>query len=203
MIIECPHCESKVDGIVKGEHESHSEHDPFPFKVLLLECPVCKDSLLAGQELAQIGPEQWEWPSAATRLWPRPDDYVDLRIPHIVRNSLEEAHGCYKAGAYSACAVMCGRALEGICNKYGTQSKILAGGLKELLDKKIIDGRLHQWGEELRKHRNIAAHATGEKISKQDARDLLDFVNAICEYVFVLSDKFEKFMQRQGKDPAV
>ena len=198
MIIECSYCESKVDGKVIGEHVSYSYEDPFPFKTVLLECPVCKNSLLGCQELIQTGPKREEWISG-NRLWPQPIVNYSWTIPNIVRDSLEEAHKCYDAKAYSACAVMCGRSLEGICKKYGTKSKILSGGLKELLDKKIIDDRLFQWGEALRQHRNLGAHATEEKISREDARDLLDFVNAICDYVFVLSDKFEKFMERKAK----
>jgi hypothetical protein len=201
MIIECPYCESKVNGKVIGEHESFREDDPWPFKAILLECPVCKNSLLGCQELMQTARDREEWISG-NRLWPQPTNSLSWIIPSIVRDSLEEAQKCYNAKAYSACAVMCGRALEGICKEYGTKGKILSSGLKELLDKKIIDERLFQWGEALREHRNLGAHATEEKISKEDAHDLLDFVNAICDYVFVLTDKFEKFMNRKAKKQA-
>jgi sarcosine oxidase delta subunit len=55
MIIECPYCESKVDGVVKGEHESYDPHeDPFPFKAVLIQCPVCNNALLGGTELIQV-----------------------------------------------------------------------------------------------------------------------------------------------------
>ena len=200
MIIECPYCESKVNGKVIGTHESFAEEAPFPFRALLLECPACLEPLLGGQEQFQTGVDRYEW-SEITRLWPKPRKRVDWNIPDVVRDSLEEARLCYKVGAYRACAVMCGCALEGICAEYGTKAETLANGLKELRDKKIIEGRLFEWGEELRKRRNIGSHATGEKITKEDARDLLDFVSAICDYVFVLSAKFENFMQRKAPKP--
>ena len=196
MIIECPYCESKVDGKVIGEHVSFSDEDPFPFKAVLLECPACKESLLGCQELIQVGPEQEEW-ITGNRLWPKPANSNRWLLPSIVGDSLEEAEKCYNARAYSACAVMCGRSLEGLCKNYQTKSKTIVGGLKELLERKIIDERLFQWGEALRQQRNLGAHATGEKITKEDARDVLDFANAICEYVFVLSEKFDKFIKRQ------
>jgi len=132
-------------------------------------------------------------------VWAQPDYHPDWEIPEIVRNSLEEAHKCLKAKAYSACAVMCGRSLEGICKKFGTKNKMLAGGLKELRQMKVIDDRLFQWGEALREHRNIGAHASETDISKDDASDLVDFVDAICEYVFVLTDKYNQFMKRKKK----
>ena len=91
---------------------------------------------------------------------------------------------------------MCGRTIEGVCSHHKTKSKTLAGGLKELRKNGIIDERLFEWGDELRNHRNIGAHATVKKISKEDAQDLLDFSSTICEYVFVLNEKFNRFKER-------
>ncbi len=202
MIIECPYCESKVDGEVEGEHESyHPEHDPFPFKAVLLKCPVCNNALLGGSDLEQTGPDTSKW-SNLNRLWPQQETYINWEIPNIARNSLVEARTCYKAKAYSACAVMSGRTLEGVCQHHSTKDKNLVNGLKELKDKGIIDDRLYQWGEELRKHRNIGAHATEDNISKEDAKDLLDFAQAICDYVFVLNAKFNRFMERKDNAKA-
>jgi len=45
----------------------------------------------------------------------------------------------------------------------------------------------------------LGAHASDHKVAKEDARDLLDFSSAICEYVFVLNEKFERFKKRQAR----
>ena len=63
----------------------------------------------------------------------------------------------------------------------------------------VLDARLGTWAEELQKARNLSAHASGEKVTKEDAQDLLDFVEAICEYVFVLTAKFESYIARRKK----
>ncbi len=63
----------------------------------------------------------------------------------------------------------------------------------------MIDGRLFEWASELQKSRNLSAHPSGEKVAKRDAEDLLDFTNAICEYVFVLTAKFDSFQKRRAK----
>ena len=196
MIIECPYCESKVDGELIGKHIFYDPQEGPPFKAVLVKCPVCDNPLLGGSDHYQTGPDTSEW-SALKRLWPQQETYIDWEIPLIARNSLLEAQICHKAKAYSACAVMSGRILEGVCKHHATKSKNLASGLKELKDKGIIDDRLYQWSEELRKHRNIGAHATEDKISKEDAKDLLDFAQAICDYIFVLNAKFNRFMERK------
>ncbi len=199
MIIECPYCESRVDGQHKGEHESYDPHeDPYAFKAVLVQCPVCNSALLGGTELIQTGVDDYEW-SQLTRLWPKQESHVDWNIPDIARNSIVETRICYKAKAYSASVVMSGRTLEGVCKHHSVKSKTLAKGLAELKDNGVIDDRLFSWSEALRKHRNIGAHATDEKISKEDAKDLLDFASAICEYVFVLNEKFNRFMDRQNR----
>jgi HEPN domain-containing protein len=117
----------------------------------------------------------------------------------IIRSSLEEARLCFKAGAYSASAVMAGRALEGVCRHFGTKSSYLGSGIKELRENGIIDARLAAWARELQRARNLSAHASCERVSKRDAEDLLQFVEAIGEYVFVLTAKFESYMARRAK----
>jgi len=151
---------------------------------------------LVYQEYVQIGMNTYEW-NSAIRLWPEPKKYISWDLPNLVRVSLEEAYKCFKAKAYIACAVMCGRVLESICAEYKTRNKALAGGLKELLDKEIIDKKIFEWGEELRKFRNIGAHAKKEKITKEDAKDLFDFSYAICDYIFILSKRFKDFITRR------
>lgn len=193
LVVDCPYCESKVDCEVVGENESFDpREDPAPFRASLVKCPGCSNSLVAGQERYQ---DEW---TKSWRLWPTPRRVLSWDIPSIVKVSLEEADRCYNASAYTACAVMCGRSLEGVCVDHRTKSKTLANGLKELREKHVIDERLYTWGDELRKVRNLGAHASEERVSKQDASDVLDFLHAICEYVYVLNKKFDNFMARRN-----
>ena len=94
---------------------------------------------------------------------------------------------------------MCGRAIEAVCIQH-TKEKTLYKGLKALKEKGIIDGRLLEWGNSLRYERNLGAHATGVKITRDDASDVLDFATAICEYVFVLSEKYNNYQERKKKE---
>jgi len=89
------------------------------------------------------------------------------------------------------------KVLEGICSEHGVKTKSLKEGLKKLLDQEIIDKKIYEWGDELRKSGNLAAHTTDKDISKEDAEDLLTFANAICDYVFILSNRFHNFMRRR------
>jgi len=49
---------------------------------------------------------------------------------------------------------------------------------------------------------DLGAQATTEKVTKDDAKDLLDFSTAICEYVFVLNEKWDASRtERKGSLP--
>jgi hypothetical protein len=198
MIIECSYCESKVDATVLASNSEYDEEIGEPFKVSLFKCPVCQRTLLGCQEYIPIAPNK-EVLGYPKRLWPEPEKYFDLRIPHLVREVLGEANACHKSKAYNACAVMCGRVLEEISAEHNIKEEKLEDKLKGLLEKGIIDKNLYAWSEALRLHRNFGAHASNEKVSKEDARDLLEFANAICDYVFVLTKKFEEFKKRKKK----
>jgi hypothetical protein len=98
---------------------------------------------------------------------------------------------------------MTGRALEAVARHFHACSDadrlMLGRGLDELHKSGVIDNRLYEWGKELQKNRNLAAHATSMMFDRDDAQDLIDFAIAICEYVFVLTERFRQFKKRQAK----
>jgi transposase len=76
---------------------------------------------------------------------------------------------------------------------------MLGKGIAELKSKNIIDQRLFDWSEQLQAFRNIAAHPEGAPISRADAEDLQEFVYAIIEYIYVLTDRYEEFKERLAR----
>ena len=206
VTVDCGNCDAIVKADVLATHEvnyfEYGMGTELPdYRVSLAVCPACDEPVVAREAWAGEGDHGESLWNKATRAWPRPERETNAMIPDIVRVSLEEAQCCHRAAAHTACAVMCGRALEGVCIHFGTKDRNLAKALLELRERNIIDERLFSWGDELRKHRNVAAHATEDRTSRDDATDLLEFLIAICEYVFVLTPRFESFMLR--KTPGV
>jgi hypothetical protein len=139
--------------------------------------------------------------SDAERVWPGVQTTLSKVIPSSIRDSLAEATKCLEHGGYTASVAMTGRALEAVArhfHKGGKEKHLMLGkGLEELHANKIIDERLYLWSKELHEHRNLAAHATEAFFTKDDAEDLFNFAVAICEYVFVISTKYESFVRRK------
>jgi hypothetical protein len=92
---------------------------------------------------------------------------------------------------------MCRKTLEGICDVHEISSGNLKSRLEKMKDKGIIEARLFEWAEELRISGNEATHDVNTTISKFDAIDIIEFTNALLEYVFTFNDKFNKFKKRR------
>jgi len=74
---------------------------------------------------------------------------------------------------------------------------MLGNGIRELRERKIIDDRLYDWSVSLQAMRNLAAHREDITVSREDAEDLQVFVNAITEYVYDLTDRYNEFKERE------
>src|SRR5947208_9172197 len=114
MLIECPYCRSRVDANVEGQctlPKDPEDHDPFDTKVAVGKCASC-GSVLVGLQEEHDHPDYGSYWSDAERVWPQPKRTISRSVPDIVKSSLEEADRCFSAGAFTACAVMCGRAIE-------------------------------------------------------------------------------------------
>ena len=62
-----------------------------------------------------------------------------------------------------------------------------------------IDDRLFEWATALRVSGNEAAHGVDIIFEKQDAVDIMDFTEAIADYLFTYKIKLEEFQGRQQK----
>ncbi|MBL8752683.1 MAG: DUF4145 domain-containing protein [Planctomycetes bacterium] len=199
LSVDCPHCQLRVLAPVRAYHTVHigdEESYGYPdHRVSLCKCPQCDNPLVAREDCVDMDFDGPRW-GKPVRVWPEPARASHASIPPIVQVSLDEADRCHRAGAHTACAVMCGRALEGICEHHGVNTT-LAKGIPELRAQGLIDQRLAEWGDALRRVRNTAAHASEERISKEDATDLLHFVTAICDYIYVLTARFDAFKKRR------
>jgi hypothetical protein len=211
VTIECPYCAGRGDtkavaafqpaiedfAVDEGAEPHSPDEVAIPYRATLLICDCCRHILLAYEEFEGLSDGDFReiW-SAPTRVYPT-EQVVEfpVQIPQGIRDSLEEARRSLKADSYFATAAMCRRVIEGICRHYNASRK-LDKALGELRSRGIIDGILLQWAEALRLFGNVGAHPDPKAISKNDAADLFDFSVAICQYVFVLGEKFRKFAER-------
>ncbi|MFI8787116.1 DUF4145 domain-containing protein [Streptomyces sp. NPDC055105] len=148
-------------------------------------------------ELETDGSWDWtdpsrEWPSSSTGP-------LSPSIPTSIAREMREARACFNAKLYTATAVMVRRTLEGMCVDQGTVKKQLFAALGELRDANKIEGRLFDWAQALRVLGNQGAHFSKEAVSREDAQDALELAEALLDYIYVFTAKYDEFQQRRSK----
>ncbi len=192
IIIDCPHCAVRVKTEAKAWVGDSQDGAYF-----LVQCPSCNGALFGSAVAYQDEHNNWGW-DTAERLWPTPSvAEVGPAIPEAARRDIRDAQKCLSHGIHSAAAVLCGRALERLI-KEKAGANMIGKGLADLKAKGVIDERLFSWAEALRKERNIGAHASDEDTTKENAQDVIDFTIAIFDYVYTLSEKYEKYVARKA-----
>ncbi len=198
MLIECKYCEALVDAKVLHE-KAIADEDSLGYLYSFVQCPSCSAPMLTVQEASwtaiRNGAESgWDKP---VRVYLEGTRGPDASLPDTVRNAYSEAISCFKARSYLATSIMCRKALEAMCKEHGTGRRNLARALDHLRDQGIIEQRLFQWAEALRIAGNEAAHEIDAQIPRDDAKDILDFTEALLQYVFTFRDRFDQFMKRR------
>jgi hypothetical protein len=198
VIIECAECRSYVEARECGAYERLSDGRGPSSLYTLLSCTKCGSPILVRQ--TNIGNmaegDKWDTPFV---LFPPSDLRVNPSAPRDIQAAFEEACACYRAHAFTASAIMCRKTLEGICAAHGVDERTLNASLRKMKETGLIDERLFDWSDALRVVGNEAAHSVGVSIAQPDAKDILEFTNAILDYMFSYRDRFEQFKKRRTK----
>ena len=93
---------------------------------------------------------------------------------------------------------MCRKTVEALCHENG----VTKGNLKKRIDQLRLSGhidlKLHTWATSLRLVGNDAAHDLDIDITKEDASDSLEFLDALLLYSYVLDQKYNEFQARRA-----
>ena len=197
MIVECLECRSYVDAASAGTFERLSDGRGPSSLYTLLSCPICGSPILVRQSNIgnQVEGDKWDTPYV---LFPPGDLRVNPSSPPDIQAAFNEACACYRAEAFTASAIMCRKTLEGVCAAHGVAERTLAASLKRMKESGLIDERLFEWSDSTRVAGNEAAHGVGLSIARPDAKDILEFTNAILDYLFSFRDRFEQFKKRRA-----
>ena len=157
----------------------------------LLLCPVCCNlTLLKGcnKDHYELDYSDYEvlYPTWGKPILGLPDDVaLEYQSACIVRNVDSNAFG-----------VLIGRVIDKVCIDRGAEGKTLFERLKSLTEKGEIPERLCEIAHNLRKLRNIAAHAELGKLTEAELPVLDDLCRAVLEYVYAAPKLIEQVEQR-------
>lgn len=203
----CPTCnilvEAKVIARGFGEYRSNAvnpldevdtEYHGDYYLVAL--CQRCRGPFLIREALYDVTGE-FETVTEKVILYPVSAAVKYETLPDSIVRSMEQAHRSYLVAAYDACALMSRRALEAFCTVLSANGSTLAARLVDLKANGRIDARLLDWAHGVRLVGNEAAHNVEAAVTADDARDILEFTEALLMYVFTLDNKFKSFTERR------
>ena len=142
---------------------------------------------------------EYEVPQEERVLYPSSSQVSMDGIPATAARIYLDAARAYSVGLYEPCAIMSRKCIEAVCHELGETKGPLNRRLSNLRENGKIDQKLLEWADQLRLIGNDAAHDLEIIMEQVDAKDALDFVEAILMYVFTLTIRFEEFKRRQNK----
>jgi hypothetical protein len=208
----CPTCNIQVEArsVARGHGGFRSgSDDPFDGEIeteyhgdayLVAICPKCDSPFLLKQSRYTVLGDS-ETVTREELIYPKFTSLPLGGVPEPVRRAFEQAQRSFATSSFDACALMCRRSLEALCKSFGVEGRTLEVKLTALAGRQIIEARLVDWAHGIRHVGNEAAHDTDSEVSKEDARDALDFTEALLTYVFVLNQRFETFSSRRATRP--
>jgi hypothetical protein len=195
---ECATCARPEVFEVRSVHARWGGEDSPPEEFTYVTCRGCKSPQILLREDYGDG---FDADSYAT-VYPPQSRTIRFYMPRLVRQAYDEAVKCEHASAWTATGAMVGRALEAVCKDYYPDARTIDSGLRRMLDAGVISQELHDWGQSLRVVRNMSAHATPEKVTKEDARYSLDFLQALLEILFDLRVRFQEWQDLRAQRAA-
>jgi Domain of unknown function (DUF4145) len=179
-----------VSPIDEVDCEYHGDH------YSLAICRRCKGPFLVREGLFGV-PGEFETVTEEAVLYPVSGGPKIEGLPDSIGRAVAQAHRSHATASYDACAVMCRRALEALCKTLSAKGRDLALRLADLKASGRIDSRLLDWAHGVRLVGNEAAHDVDTAVTAEDARDILEFTEALLMYVFTLDAKFRSFEARR------
>lgn len=119
--------------------------------------------------------------------WPLPEARVSADVPTAIADAFSEALTAAAARCSRAAVVMARRTLEAIATDKGATSGTLSERLNALAKNNVLQPQLAEWAKEVRLVGNIGAHFDPlDRVSEEDARQLLAFIRELVRYLYEL-----------------
>jgi hypothetical protein len=148
-------------------------------KCVLLLRPTNSSSVASSERIMIVYPN------------PLPNEVSNI-IPEVIKNDISEARLCLSVSAFRGAATLARRALQVICLEKGSKKDRLADQIDELFDKNIITDDIKKWAHEIRYIGNDAAHPNDAPVLKEDAEEILELLDSMCEVLYIAPAKAEK-----------
>lgn len=193
---QCGFCSRPTEITIIGDWEDSpkfgAEYDPY--KWITGHCAVCMHAYVFTQEYDWLtGYEE----SQLLQVFPETARTLPTFVPIQIRAAFDEAQRCLSVNAHSAVSLLARKIVEGVCDELKANGNSLAAKLENLRNDGKLDEKLYYWSSLIRQLGNRGAHESANMITREDAQDALQFVEALVDYQYVFQAKYHNFVLRQ------
>jgi len=198
--IECPFCNERGN----FERAFHAEKKkPGARKVLnfdVYKCANCAGYVHVLWSASEFGGSQGLH-QFRVLPWPIGRPTAPEHWPDEIRRSWEQAHDSLNHENWDAAAVMARSALQAAFRRQGAKGRTLNDETASLAAQGILPPIMKEWSTELRLLANDSAHPDQdqEATNPQDARDVVEFLDYLLEYLYNLPKSIGDYRKRREK----
>lgn len=175
--------------------QPRQEEDFEPHQWTFARCEDCQTPHLLVREPLDYGTgDLTPW----SAVFPEPARTLPHVVPRPLREDWDEAQRCLSVKAFTAVALVARRIVEGMCADQGAKGRSLAAKLKNLKDRGLMEERLYDWSSLVREVGNEGAHEVQRGVSAEDARETLQFVEALLDYMYAYRVRYQEFVDRRA-----
>ncbi len=137
----------------------------------------------------------------AVQIFPRPRVAHD-DLPPVVRRFLQQAFDT--SHAPDAAAVMAGSAVDAMLKELGLRDGSLYSRIDQALQKNMLTQAMADWAHEVRLGSNRPRHADADRphVTEAEARQSVEFADALGNFLFVLTARIERGRAEAAKAEA-
>jgi len=167
-------------------------------RVTVLLCRHCNQGIVVieeewvGEQPKRLGMSEGVVSHRGVVWWPLPENNLSTDIPEDISSIYGEATTAFYASAYRASAIMLRSTLEAITVYFGETTGALAKRLEHLREQNVLLPVLFDWSKEVRLLGNQSTHNPADLISKDDAKQLLDFIRELMKYLFEMPAELKR-----------
>ncbi len=175
--IICPNCHQATAVAIRNAYDNTRTR----LRYEVGECNSCDFCVLLVKDRSN---------NSTKAVYPNPlPRQTDERIPTDIKKDFDEALVCLSVSANRGAAVLARRALQTMCKEKGASKVDLKDQIDELFSNNIITQDLRNWSHEVRFVGNDAAHPNGAEVQKEDAEEIIELLESLCEVLYVAPAK--------------
>ena len=188
-VSRCPHCGIADPNlfriyITKGLLPTTSDYPGSRWALYV--CATCGDCVsakgYAGQDAERATVE---------RIFPAPQ-YAHEDIPDVARNFLQQAYETLHAP--DAAAVMAGSAVDAMLKEHGYVDGTVYHRIEKAVEDHLLTEAMGEWAHSVRLGSNRPRHADADNphLSHDEAKQSVEFAEALGNFLFVLSAQIQR-----------